>query len=144
MSPLHDACLGERPRPHSQIAALQIHCELAVVIQCTTKALKVHTVSHLQRVFNCAGGARGAIAATSNMHSSLGESNLIARTAATRPQTLLGLDFWVTSRGLFITFNPVSFATNCGAQAHTCHDLPCLQLMERRDCFLLGAALSTP
>ena len=78
MSPLHGACLEECPQPHSQIAALQIHRELAVVAQCTTKALKVHTVSNLQHVFNGAGWARAAIAAASNVHSSLGESNLIA------------------------------------------------------------------
>ena len=59
--PLHGACLEECPQPHSQITALQIHCELAVVAQCTTKALKVHTASHLQHVFNGAGGAHAAI-----------------------------------------------------------------------------------
>ena len=106
-SPLHGACLEECPQPHLQIAALQIHRELAVVAQCTTKALKVHTVSHLQHVFNGAGGTRAAIVAASNVHSSLGESNLIAQTAAMRPQTLLGLDLWVTSRVLFVSFNPV-------------------------------------
>ena len=46
-SPLHGACLEECPQPQSQIAALQIHRELAVVAQCTTKARKVHTASHL-------------------------------------------------------------------------------------------------
>ena len=96
-SPLHGACLEECPQPHSQIAALQLHRELAMVAQCTMKALKVHTASHLQRVFNSAGGARTAIVAASSVHSSLGESNLIARTAATRSQALLGLDLWVTS-----------------------------------------------
>ena len=59
-------------------------------------------------MFNGVGGARAAIAAASNVHSSLGESNLIAQIAATRPQTLLGLDLWVTSRVLFVSFNPVS------------------------------------
>ena len=38
--PLHGACLEECRQPHSQIAALQIHRELAVVAQCITKALK--------------------------------------------------------------------------------------------------------
>ena len=143
-SPLRGACLEECPQPHSQISSLQIHRELAVVAPCTTKALKVHLASHLQHVFNGAGGACAAIAAASNVHISLGESNLIAQTAAARPQTLLGLDLWVTSRVLFVSFNSVSPSTQCRAQAHTCHDLPFLQLMERRDCFLLGAALSTP
>ena len=131
--PCCGACLEECPQPHSQIAALQIHRELAVVAQCTTKALKVHLASHLQHVFNGAGGARAAIAAASNMHSSLGESNLIVRTTTTRPQTLLGLDLWVTSRVLFVSSNPVSSATQCRAQARTCQDLPSLQL-EHRDC----------
>ena len=82
-------------------------------------------------MFNGAGGTRAAITAASNMHSSLGESNLIARTAATRPQTLLGLDptllgldLWVTSRVLFVSFNPVSSANQCRAQTRTCQDLP--------------------
>ena len=56
-SPLHGACLEECPQPHSQIAALQIHRELAVVAQCTTKALKVHAASHLQHVPNGVGGS---------------------------------------------------------------------------------------
>ena len=107
-SPLRGVCLEECHQPHSQISFLQIHRELAVVAPCTTKALKVHTVSHLQHVFNGAGGARATIAAASNVHSSLGESNMITQTAATRPQTLLGLDLWVTSRVLFVSFNPVS------------------------------------
>ena len=104
------------------------------LLQCMTKALKVHTASHLQHVFNGVGGARAAIAAASNVHSLLGESNLIAQTAATRPQTLLGLDLWVTSRVLFISFNPVSSSTQCRAQARTRQDLPSLQLKECLDC----------
>ena len=63
-----------------------------------------------------------------------GESNLIARTAATRPQTLLGLDLWVASQVLFISFNPVSSATQCRAQTRTCQYLPSLQLKKCRDC----------
>ena len=45
----------ESPQPHSQIAALQIHHELAMAAQCTTKALKVHMVNDLQRGPNGAG-----------------------------------------------------------------------------------------
>ena len=132
--PLHGACLEECRQPHSQIAALQIHRELAVVTQRTPKAMKVHTASHLQRVFNGASGARAAIAAASNVHSSPGESNLIARTAAMRPQTLLGLDLWATSQILFISFIPVSSATQCRAQTRTCQDIPSLQLKECLNC----------
>ena len=109
------------------------------LFQCTTKALKLHTASHLQHVFNGAGGAHAAIAAASNMHSSLGESDLIAQTAATRPQTLLGLDLWVTSRVLFVSFNPVSGPSSYLPRStfYAAQGVP-------RLCFPLGAALSTP
>ena len=98
------------------------------------KALKVQTASYLQHVFYGVGLTQAAIAAASNMHSSLGESNLIARTAATRSQTLLGLDLWVTSGVLFVSFNPVSSATQFRAQARSCQDLPSLQLKECLNC----------
>ena len=106
------------------------------LLQCTTKALKVQTASHLQHVFNGAGGARAAIAAASNVHSSLGESNLIAQIAATRPQTLLGLDLWVISRVLFVSFNPV-----LGPSSYLPRSTFSSAQGVPRLCFPLGAAL---
>ena len=77
-SALCGACLEECSQPHSQLLLCKYIVNLPWLLQCTKKALKVHTANHLQHVFNGAGGARAAIAAASNVHSSLGESNLIA------------------------------------------------------------------
>ena len=110
------------------MSALQIHRELAAVASMHDEGLEVHTASPLQHVLNGANGGSCCHRDCIQLHSSLGESNLIAQTAAARPQALLGLDLCSPLESFS------SPLTQCQAQARTCQQLPSPHLKECFDC----------
>ena len=111
-SPFCDARLARQAwRNNRGLLLCKYVVHLPWLPQCTTKAL---TATRRVPCNMCSVVRLGACAATvtaSNVHSSFGESNLIAQTAATRARTRLGL--CVTSLILFITFNPASSPSPC-------------------------------
>ena len=127
-SALCGACLEECPQPHSRLLLCKYIVNLLRLLQCMTKAWRSTRRVLCNMCSMVQMGARAATATASNVHSSLGESNLIAQTAAARPQALLGLDLCSPLESFS------SPSTQCQAQARTCQHLPSPQLKECFDC----------
>jgi len=127
-SALCGACLEECPQPHSRLLLCKYIVNLLWLLQMHDKAWRSTRRVLCNMCSMVQVGARAATATASNVHRSFGESNLIAQTAAARPQALLGLDLCSP----FESFSSPS--TQCQAQARTCQDLPSLQLKECFDC----------